>query len=105
MNTIKVVQTVSTPIAAIRARVSSQELARFVPAACGEVWGYIHTAKLSQPGRQVAVYLGDGSVEVGAEIGGPFLGSDRVICSKLPGGKALSVTHYGPYGKLRDAYR
>ena len=104
MNSINIVQTTPIPTAVIRARVSSQELARFIPAACGKVWQFIRAAKLPGPGHHVAVYLGDGSVEVGAEVQEPFTGNERVVCSRLPRGRAVSVTHFGPYADLAKAH-
>jgi len=97
----------SEPIhtAVIRGRVRPQELAQFVPAACGEVWSFVRSAKLPRPGRHVALYLdGQGSVEVGVEVSEPFVGNDRVHCSQLPAGRAVTTVHFGPYPLLRDAH-
>ena len=92
--------------AVIRDRVRPQELARFVPAACGEVWSFIRAAGLPLPGRHVAVYLDqDGTVEVGAEVSAPFTGNGRVHCSQLPVGQAATTTHFGPYLRLSDAHQ
>ncbi len=98
--------TESKPIitAVIRRRVPAQELARFVPAACGEVWSFIRSAGLQRPGRHVALYLDDGFVEVGAEVSEPFAGNERIHCSRLPGGGVATTVHFGPYGLLKDAH-
>jgi effector-binding domain-containing protein len=96
----------STPIttAVIRGRVPAKELSRFVPAACGEVWSFVRSARLPRPGRHVALYLADGSVEVGAEVSGPFAGNERIHCSKLPAGRVATTVHFGPYQSLSDAH-
>src|SRR5436190_21599832 len=97
----------SEPIqtAVIRSRVPREELSRFVPAACGEVWTFIRSANLPRPGRHVALYLDrGGSVEVGAEVGEPFAGNERVHCSRLPAGRAATAVHFGPYGRLSEAH-
>src|SRR5213075_250510 len=96
----------SKPIitAVIRSRVPAQELAQFVPAACGEVWSFIRSAGLRQPGRHLALYLDDGFVEVGAEVSEPFTGNERIHCSQLPGGAVATTVHFGPYGRLKDAH-
>ena len=91
--------------AVIRERVPVRELSKFVPAACGEVWSFIKTAGLPRPGRHVALYLDDGSVEVGAEVSEPFTGNDRIHCSQLPEGQVVTTTHFGPYERLGDAHR
>lgn len=90
--------------AIIRDRVSAVELARFVPAACGEVWSFIRSAGLPRPGRHTALYLEDGFVEVGAEVSEPFTGNERIHCSQLPGGTVATAVHFGPYPRLGDAH-
>ncbi|HWY74534.1 MAG TPA: GyrI-like domain-containing protein [Verrucomicrobiae bacterium] len=96
----------SKPIttAVIRSRVPAQELARFVPAACGEVWSFFRAAGLRKPGRHVALYLDGGFVEVGAEVSEPFNGNERIHCSQLPGGAVATTVHFGPYGGLGDSH-
>lgn len=95
-----------TITAVIRSRVPTAELAKFVPAACGEVWSFFRAAGLPKPGRHVALYLNDGqgTVEVGAEVGQRFAGNDRVQCSQLPAGRVATAAHFGPYGGLRQAH-
>lgn len=93
-----------TYTAVIRSQVLPQELSRFVPAACGEVWNFIRSAGVSRPGRHVALYLGGGLVEVGAEVSDRFAGNDRVQCSQLPAGQVATTVHFGPYGRLAEAH-
>jgi effector-binding domain-containing protein len=90
--------------AVIRQRVPRSELASFVPAACGEVWSFIRDAGLPKPGRPIAVYAADDMVEAGAEVGGPFAGEGRVLCSHLPSGRAATKVHHGPYAKLGETH-
>jgi effector-binding domain-containing protein len=85
--------------------VRPQELSRFVPAACGEVWKFIRTAELPRPGRHTALYLRDGIVEVGAEVLEPFKGNGRVHSSHLPAGQAAATVHFGPYPPLCEAHK
>jgi effector-binding domain-containing protein len=96
----------SKPIttAVIRSRVTAEELAKFVPAACGEVWSFIRSAGLPRPGRHTALYLEDGFVEVGAEVSTSFTGNERIHCSQLPGGTVATTVQFGPYGGLGDAH-
>ncbi|RBP44192.1 effector-binding domain-containing protein [Roseimicrobium gellanilyticum] len=102
---ITLAQAEPTWVAVVRDRVQAQDLSRFVPAACGEVWSFIRAAKLPKPGRHVAVYLdGQEHVEVGAEVSEKFAGNERVHCSLLPSGRAVTTTHYGPYAGLGAAH-
>ena len=94
-----------TITAVVRSRVPAKELARFVPAVCGEVWSFIRSAGLPRPGRHMALYLNaQGDVEVGAEVSELFLGNERVHCSQLPGGRVAATAHFGPYGHLSEAH-
>src|SRR5262245_46405099 len=90
--------------AVIQSRVQPNELSKFVPAACGEVWSFIRSAGLPRPGRHVALYLEAGFIEVGAEVSERFAGNDRVHCSQLPAGLVATTTHFGPYARLGDAH-
>jgi effector-binding domain-containing protein len=93
-------------IAVIRARVASSELARFVPAACGEVWTFIRQPNMPKPGRHVALYLdANGSIEVGVEVAAPFIGNERIVCSQTPAGLLATTQHLGPYRLLSNAHR
>src|SRR5579862_4340549 len=75
---ISIRQSEPTYTAVIRSRARTEELSKFVPAACGEVWSFARSAGLPKPGRHVALYLNDGSVEAGAEVVEKFSGNDRV---------------------------
>jgi len=101
---IHITQVESIPIAVIRNRVSAHELSNFIRSACGEVWAFVRSAGLPNPGRHVAVYLDSGFVEVGAEVGEPFIGNDRVHCSQTPAGQVVTTTHFGPYERLGEAH-
>lgn len=90
--------------AVIRSRVPMQELAQFVPAACGEVWSFFRAAGLARPGRHTALYLPDGLVEVGAEVSQAFTGNERIHDSQLPGGVVVTTVHFGPYPRLGEAH-
>ena len=100
----KLANAAAIPTAVIRSRVQPNELSKFVPAACGEVWAFIRAAGLPRPGRHVALYLDGGSVEVGAEVSERFAGNERVQYSQLPAGRVATTTHYGPYSRLGEAH-
>jgi effector-binding domain-containing protein len=101
---IELKNSAATLTAVVRERVPPGKLARFVPAACGEVWSFVRSAGLPKPGRHTALYLEAGLVEVGAEVTEPFVGNDRVHCSKLPSGRVAATVHFGPYQRLSEAH-
>ncbi|SPE62355.1 putative Transcription activator effector binding protein [Verrucomicrobia bacterium] len=91
--------------AVIRARVAPKEMARVVPAACGEVWSFMRGPGLPTPGRHLTLYLdAEGSIECGAEVSARFTGNERIVCSRTPGGLVATTTHLGPYGLLSEAH-
>jgi hypothetical protein len=91
--------------AVIRDQVRREDLSRFVPSACGEVWSFIRSAGLPRPGRHVALYLvEEGVVEVGAEVSEPFVSDGKVRCSHLPAGPVATTAHLGPYARLSEAH-
>jgi len=101
---ISIRQSDPTYTAVIRSRARTEELSKFVRAACGEVWSFARSAGLPKPGRHVALYLNDGSVEAGAEVFEKFSGNDRVQCSLLPAGRVATTVHLGPYARLGAAH-
>lgn len=43
-------------------------------------------------------------IEVGVQLAAPCAPHGKVVCSATPAGMVATVTHWGDYGKLRDAY-
>jgi effector-binding domain-containing protein len=102
---IEITRAEPTCTAVIRNQVLPKDLAKFVPAACGDVWSFARSAGLPRPGRHLALYLDkQGTVEVGVEVQEPFTGNDRVLCSKLPAGTVATTVHLGPYPLLSKAH-
>ena len=94
----------SISVAVVRQTVSSNDLARAVPASCGEVWSTLR-AQGRRGGRNIAIYWDAGiRLEAGVEFDGDFQESERVVRSATPAGLAVSVTHFGPYHALVAAH-
>ncbi|HEV3237841.1 MAG TPA: GyrI-like domain-containing protein [Gemmataceae bacterium] len=91
--------------AVVRRQAKQHELSKAIPQACGDVWSFVRSANLPNPGRHVALYL-DGVInfECGVEIGQPFVGNDQVACSSTPAGLVATTAHIGPYGQLGAAH-
>ena len=102
---IRVIDVEETTTGVVRGCVARSGLSTFVPAACGEVWSFIRAAGLLTPGRNIALYWDTpGWVEAGVEVSGGFPGTDRFRCSRLPGGRVATATHFGPYSGLSRAH-
>src|SRR5580704_2657162 len=104
---IEVKRSEPTHTVVIQGRMRKEELPKFVPAACGEVWSFCRSAGLPKPGRNIALYRDDGrevSVEAGAEVREEFSGNGRVHCSSLPVGRVAVTFHLGPYAGLGEAH-
>jgi effector-binding domain-containing protein len=102
--TVRVREIPSIPVAVIRRRATPSELSKLVPECCGLVWNALK-AQHAKGGRHIAIYWnGDISLEVGAELEGPFVETDTVVRSATPAGRVATVTHFGPYGRLGEAH-
>jgi effector-binding domain-containing protein len=96
------------PLAIVRREARPSELSRVVPECCGIVWNALK-AQYVKGGRNVAVYRnGEGGLiqlEVGVEVAGRFTESADLVRSATPGGRIVSVVHFGPYGGLGAAHQ
>src|SRR5262249_12248303 len=64
------------------------------------------SAGLPKPGRHLAVCLdAKGFIEVGVEVAAPFVGNERIVCSRTPSGLVATTAHFGPYDSLGEAHR
>src|SRR5262245_34776637 len=93
------------PLAVVRRRASSAQLATVVPDACGVVWSVVRAQQVPGAGRHIAIYWDDQiNLEVGVELAAPFAGYGEVVASATPAGPVATTTHYGPYGQLHKAH-
>jgi effector-binding domain-containing protein len=90
--------------AVVRGQVDPNDFQDFILEACGEVWIFVRTARLSRSGRHVALYLENGMVEVGVEVSQAFPGNNRIHCSSLPAGRVATTAHFGAYACLGDTH-
>src|SRR5204863_8084709 len=103
---VRLEQISSRPLAVVRRRASSQELAKVVPDACGTVWSVIRAQQIMGAGRHVALYWDDKiNLEVGVELDTPFAGHGDVVGSATPAGAVATAVHFGPYGRLHEAHQ
>ena len=104
---IRVEQVESRTIASVRRRSRIDQLSTVVPSGCGDVWNFIRSAGIADPGRNLAVYRNyDGAeldAEIGVEVASPFNSDGEVSCSATPAGTVATTVHLGPYNRLGEA--
>ncbi len=102
---VRVEQLAGGHLAVVRRKASLAELPRVVPEACGLVWGALKAAGVAGAGRMVAIYWdSEMNIDVGVEVPGPFAGQGEVVGAEGPSGASVAVTHFGPYGGLKQAH-
>jgi effector-binding domain-containing protein len=104
----EVVDRPAQPALVIRTRTSVQQL----PQVLGQAYGAImrHAGQLGAvpTGAPFVAYHNMDMEDLEVEIGFPFAralaGSGEVLAGEIPGGKAVTSLHVGPYDQLREAY-
>jgi effector-binding domain-containing protein len=92
--------------AVVRRQAKQSELSKAIPQACGDVWSFVRSAKLPNPGRHIALYLDCViNFECGVELTQPFADSDPFFCSSTPAGLVATTAHIGQYARLGDAHK
>lgn len=105
---VGVVDAVPHPFAAVRV---STVLARWpgeFGAALGKVYEALRASEIKHLGLNIMVYRPrpDGMVDIecGVEVAGRFEGRGEVFYCETPAGRAVTMAHMGPYGKLGESY-
>jgi effector-binding domain-containing protein len=92
---VRIVTTAQTPTAVVAETTSWDEFPRLWRGFLAEVWAVVRDSGLAA-GRNVMLYKDDvPSVEVGAEVSGPFAARGRVVASALPAGRAATAVARG----------
>ena len=92
--------------AVVRGRVPVDDISTWLPAAYNEVFRVLAQQSIAPTGPPFARYvLGSGTfdIEAGAPVASPVRVEGRVEPGDLPGGRAATTTHIGPYDALGDA--
>jgi effector-binding domain-containing protein len=103
----EIVELIERPAAVVRIDATLAEL----PGLIGEAFGLsaqaIAASGATVAGHPFARYLSFGE-RIEAEAGFPFVGTlvptDRVGQAVLPGGRAVTATHFGPYDEIGSAW-
>jgi effector-binding domain-containing protein len=92
---VRIVTTPPTPTAVVAQATSWSEFPQLWRELLAEVWTFLRSSDL-QTGRNVMLYMNDApNVEIGAEVGGSFVGDGRVVPSSLPAGRAATTVARG----------
>jgi effector-binding domain-containing protein len=98
-----------TPTAVVRGSVPLPELPEFFRRAYGMVFRELERQGIAPVGEPFAFYPSEPTetVEVAAGVAtaAPFEPAGEVVASTLPGGRAVTALHVGPYERLERTYR
>jgi len=104
----EVVERAAQPTLAVRTRTPIERLAQVVGQAYGEVWQYASQMGLQPSGAPYVAYYNMDMKDLDIEIGFPYErelpGKGNVAAGEIPGGKAATCLHVGPYPELGKAY-
>src|SRR5688572_16472578 len=103
------VQTVEPSIiAAVRRRVTWNEIGQVILPMFDEVYSFLNDSGIGGRGHNVALYHGadaqGAELEARVQLAQPFAASGKVACSKTPGGLAANCVHMGEYHLLGQAH-
>jgi effector-binding domain-containing protein len=103
----EIVELVERPAAVVHIDATMEEFPRLLGEAFGLAARAIAAAGAVIAGHPFARYLSFGA-RIEAEAGFPFTGTlvptDRVSQAKLPGGRAVTATHVGPYDEIETTW-
>jgi len=106
--TYQIVEREAQPVASIRVKVKPADISAQLAIMLPEVWARIRAAGAKEAGPPFSRYHSVSDTEIDLEAGipvrKPFEEKGRVKNSELPGGKAVTCLHIGPYEKLADAH-
>jgi effector-binding domain-containing protein len=105
--TPEIIDLVERPAAVVRIDATMEEFPRLIGEAFGLAAQAIQGCDATIAGHPFARYLSFGD-RIEAEAGFPLVGTlvptDRVTPMLLPGGRAVTVTHVGPYDEIGAAW-
>jgi effector-binding domain-containing protein len=105
--TPEIVELVERQAAVVHIDATMEEFPRMIGEAFGVAAQTIAVSGATIAGPPFARYLSFGD-RIQAEVGFPFAGTvvptDRVSLTALPGGRAVTATHIGPYDEIAAAW-
>lgn len=106
---IKVVEVKEQPVLSIRETTSMPSMPEKMGEIFSEIYAFMQKKEIVPVGPPFAYWHdmtgGIVDMECGFPVYGSAKGEGRIKSSKLPGGKAATALHIGPYDKLSEAYK
>lgn len=106
---IKVVEVKEQPVLSIRETTSMSSMPEKMGEIFSEIYAFMQKKAITPVGPPFAYWHGMDSGTADMECGSPVSesakGEGRIKSSKLPGGKAATALHIGPYDQLGEAYK
>ena len=97
------------PVLSIRTRTSVQDLPGVIGKAYGAIAQHLGGLGEAPAGPPFAAYynmdMHDLDVEMGFPVRKPLAGQGEIKASQIPGGKAATCLHTGPYSDLHTGYQ
>lgn len=106
---IKVVEVKEQPVLSMREAASMPSIPEKMGEIFSEIYAFMQRNKIAPIGPPFAYWHGMTGSSVDMECGFPVSesvqGEGKIKSSKLPGGRAATALHIGPYGQLSEAYK
>lgn len=106
---MEVVEKQETATLMVRVTTPVSELPKVIGEVYGELTGYVKEKGIVCSGPPFALYRNMDmealEVELGFPVSAPAEGRGRIEAGTIPGGKAVSALHIGPYSELERSYR
>ena len=106
---ISVIEVKSRPLAVARVTTVLSKWPDEFMHTLNKVYAAVNAGLVRQNGQNVMIYhpRQDGSVDIecGVETEGRFEPAGEVVYSETPSGRAVTMTHVGPYSALRSSFQ
>ena len=97
------------PALSVRTRASVAELPALIEKTYGAIFQYLGELGESPAGPPFSAYynmdMQNLDVEIGVPVAKKLAGKGEVQASEIPGGRAATCLHVGPYDKMQPAYQ
>ena len=108
MSAVELVELDSRPAAVVRSTVAMTELPNFLGRAFGSVMAAVAEQGVAVAGEPIALYLRPPGelieIAAGFPVAGTFVPTGDVVPMDLPGGRAVTTIHVGPYDTMTQTY-